>query len=186
MAQRMFIALDVPAAIRQGLAQACRALPWGRAKVKFVDPQNIHLTLHFLGDVEDRDQPAVFEALAEATQGLGAADFEIGPLACVPPQGRGLRMVWAEVQDLTGGVNRLYDALASALVQRGFGVESRPYRAHLTLARVKAISDAGAIRQAISPATFGRARADEAVVYASELTPAGPVYTAMGRSELAG
>ncbi len=185
MAQRIFIALDVPAAIQQRLSQACRALSWGEANVNFVASENVHLTLHFLGDVDDADQPAVFEALTEATEGLGPVEFEIGQLACVPPQGRDLRMIWADVLDPDGELQRLYNELASALVQRGFGVESRPYRAHLTLARVKAASDADAIRQAIAAETFGSVRARQVVVYASELAPTGPVYSVLGQGELA-
>jgi 2'-5' RNA ligase len=184
MAQRMFIALDIPAPMCERLGRACRDLPWLDARVSFVRPENIHVTLHFLGDVADADQPAVFEALAEATDDLPAFDFEVGPLACVPPGGRGIRMIWAHVTDPSGGLQRLYDALASALVQRGFGIESRPYRPHLTLARVKRVTDADSIRQAIPAEMFGCVCASRVVVYASELTKTGPIYSILGHAGL--
>ena len=188
MSYRLFIALDVSEAIRRKVHAAAAALPAGDSKINFVAAENIHLTLHFLGEVADERVMDVHRAVEQAAGQVGPFELAVTGLKAVPPQGR-LRMVWAGVTEQTGRLARLHELLGAGLHEGGFQTDHRPFSPHLTLARVRATREADAIRQAVAAEEgrpFGTCRIDEIVAYSSQLTKKGPIYEAMGRAGLTG
>ncbi len=187
MAARMFLAVDLNDSILDALGQVRRQLDDPQAKIRWVARANQHVTMQFLGDVADDAIPDICNAAGEATGRIEPFDFEVTGVTCVPPAGRQLRMIWAMIADSSGGLSRLQDELSSNLADLGFKPEKRPFRPHLTLARVKHIGDVNAMRQAAeayASAEFGLQRAAELVAYSSKLTPDGSVYTPISRSRL--
>jgi len=188
MSYRIFTAVDIDPAVQRKVHAAAGGLPVGDASVNFVAADNIHLTLHFLGEVEDERLMDVHRAVEQAAAGAGALEFDVVGLRAVPPTGR-LRMIWAGVTEPTGRLAALHKAVGHALQQAGFTTETRPFNPHLTLARVKSARNAEAIRAATAAqetVLFGTCRAEEIVVYSSQLTKKGPIYLPMGRAALAG
>jgi 2'-5' RNA ligase len=186
MSIRTFLALDLDEAVRDGLLAAARDFPEADSKIRWVGRDNLHVTVKFLGDVPDADAAAVCEAVQHAGQAAEPFDFHVRGLRCVPP-GRKVRMIWAGVREPTERFERLFEQLESALFDLGFPPEGRKFSPHVTLARVKSTRDAAGLCAAAArhaEADFGRVRAEQITVYASELTPRGPIYTPQARPRI--
>ena len=96
-------------------------------------------------------------------------------------------MIWANVIDPSGGLAGLYEILAERLGSLSLCVETRRFKPHITLARVKHIREPGEFREAAAMydrKDFGRQHASELVTYSSQLTPKGPIYTPIARTPL--
>jgi len=185
MAIRTFLALDLEASIRDHLASAVRGLPEADAKIRWVATENLHVTLKFLGDVPDGDVPAVCHAVSELAGRIEPFDFDVSGLRCVPPAGK-VRMVWAAARGSADRLATLFREAESALGELGFPRERRGIHPHVTLGRVKLVRDAAALRAAAAryaETLFGTQHASGIVVYRSELTPRGPLYTPMAHGD---
>ncbi len=184
---RTFLAIDLDDSILDALGDVRRQLDDSTAKIKWVASANQHVTMQFLGDVPDNVLADVCKSVAQAAGEVEPFEFDVQGVQCIPPADRQLRMIWAGIVDCDDGLGQLHKALETTLAELGFPPERRPFKPHLTLARVKYAPDAEAIRQAaegLADAYFGTQHAAELVAYTSMLTPDGPVYTALSRSRL--
>jgi 2'-5' RNA ligase len=189
---RLFAAVDLAAPVRhaafavgEGLARALAGPDArGRLRVSWVREENLHLTVRFLGEIEDGrvgDLGAAFCAPL-ATQ---AFDLELGGVGVFPPSGPP-RVIWIGVRQ---GAERLA-ALSAEVDERfealGFGRGDRPLRAHLTIARCKDAFDRQ-MRDRIlgaDPGAIGASRVQEVVLYESRLSARGPAYASLARAPL--
>ncbi|MDY6912978.1 MAG: RNA 2',3'-cyclic phosphodiesterase [Planctomycetota bacterium] len=188
MAARTFLALDIDSAARSRLAAVCQQLGRAGARVRWVVPENLHVTLNVLGDVADEKLVEVCEVVSAAAGQIEPFDFEVCGVLCVPPAGR-LRMFWAGVEEAAGRMEHLYQRLNDGLAGMDLHRDNRPFKPHITLGRVRfAKNDRELRRQAenLTEQKFGPQRAGQVVVYTSKLTPAGPVYTPVAGAELGG
>jgi len=185
MSVRAFFAVDLSKAIRAALAGAMRSIPLTDAKAKPVAQENLHVTLHFLGDVPDDRVMAAQEAGQAAASAVRAFEVGVEGLVSVPPQGK-LRMIWASVADPSGRLGELHGLLGQQLGQREFDVDPRPLKPHVTLCRLRHAPQPEPIREAVGAASqdFGRTGVSQLVLYSSELTKAGPIYMPMARMDL--
>jgi len=188
MGVRTFVALDLDEAILDALDEVHAKLDDPGAKIRWVATSNIHVTMQFLGDVEDGMTREVCETAARAARQIPPFDFEIRGVVCVPPSGQ-IRMIWANVLDTSGRMGELHDVLAGEMKALGFEGEKRRFKPHLTLGRVKYVPDPRGFRETAKgyqDARFGIQHADELVTYSSQLRPDGPVYSALDRAPLGG
>ena len=187
MATRTFLALDLDEPIRRRLADAAGQLSQPGDKIRWVAPQNLHVTLKFLGDVGDDNLAGVCQAVRDAAGTVEPFDFDVTGLCCIPPGGA-VRMVWAQLADATGRLAVLFARADAALGEIGFARERRAFRPHVTVGRVKFAPNAAALRAAakdLAPAAFGTQHAGRVAVYRSELTRDGPTYTPLTHAPLA-
>jgi len=183
---RTFLALDVDAAIRRRLAAIASELCIDGATVRPVARDNIHVTLNFLGEVADAALNDVCLAVADVAATVEPFEFVVRSVRCMPPRGRP-RIVWADVDDPTGRLATLQKDLTGAMADLGFRPDHRRYQPHLTIARVKHVSAADALRAVADQYTetvFGTQAGGQVTTYTSELTPQGPIYTAAARAPL--
>ena len=126
---RLFVALALPETVRWQLRLLCGGLPGAR----WVPPENFHLTLRFIGEVDG----AEFHDIDAALAGLRAPRFSVS-LAGVGHFGSGnkLRSIWAGV-DKQPALNHLRDKVESAVVRAGAEPEGKKFHPHVTLARSK-------------------------------------------------
>jgi len=188
MANRIFLAIDINDGVRGRVRAVQDDLKPAPGKIRWVAPQNIHVTLCFLGDVGDDVLAEVCKAARQVASGHRPFDFDVRGVLCVPPAGR-LRMLWIGVDDSGEAMTRLQGDLADALGDLGMPKEERRFRPHLTLARVKFTKDTGGIRSAAAEkaeTNFGTVRAAQVTVYSSRLGPEGPTYTALAAAPLGG
>jgi RNA 2',3'-cyclic 3'-phosphodiesterase len=186
---RLFIAADVPDAIREALAALQQRLSaaLGRSgSLRWVKPEHAHLTLVFIGNVDDSRAPAVIDAVA--------VDIDAPPFDAVfegvgvfPPRGAP-RVLWVGVGNGARELVELQRILASRVTALGLPLEDRAFHPHLTLARWRESrsSDRDRAIAAAPPGVIARARIDGATLYQSRLSPAGPTYTALARANLTG
>lgn len=189
MAARTFIAIDIAPSIRRRLLAAADKIDQQDVKVRWTADENIHITLKFIGDVEDSELNDLCQAAVQVAEGIDPFELSVCGLLCQPPAGRQLRMVWAGVEDSSGSLAALHKALEDAVAELGFAREHRKFNPHLTLGRVKFAPEPDAVRESVARSAendFGTQQCDEIVVYTSTLAPTGPRYTVAARASLGG
>ncbi len=134
---RAFIALEMNEQQQRHLSQvmqrAARALP----SIRWTNPASIHLTLAFLGELDDEQLQQASSAAEEAAQSSSPFSYRLSRLGIFGSE-RQPRVIWMGIDEPSGVLLRLHAALRLALQHRGFAVEDRPFAPHFTLARVKA------------------------------------------------
>jgi 2'-5' RNA ligase len=187
---RCFVAVDVSPAVRERLAavQATLRKDAAEADVRWADPGRIHLTLKFLGEVPDAQVPAVRAAVEAAAGGSGPIRLDARGVGAFP-NARRPRVVWAGVTGDVDGLVRLAAAVEATVARLGYPAEARPFRAHLTLGRVRSPRVPASLVTAMAEAAsveLGSWSVPDVVLYRSHLRPTGAVYEPLARVELAG
>jgi 2'-5' RNA ligase len=156
-----------------------------------VDPQVIHLTLKFLGQVPTAKVAEISSALERATQGVGRFSLSFGGLGCFP-SATNPRVIWVGCQTLDDSLKRLHSKIEKQLEPLGFAPENRPFNPHLTLGRVRenaspgARHDLGGIISATSIGELGQVEVPEITLMQSILKPSGAEYTPLQHIPLPG
>jgi 2'-5' RNA ligase len=185
---RTFIAIDPGKDIRNRLVALQEQLAKAGTEVKWVEPENLHVTLLFLGEVGERDLPAVCKAVADVAQQTLAFPLSVERASCFGSPRRP-RTLWAGVGEGTQAVCALHDALEGPLLDLGcYRREERQYTPHITLGRVRSDRPTDKLAAALAKNAGwqgGETLVREVLVMGSELTPEGPVYTVLSRGKLA-
>lgn len=187
---RLFVAAEIGEALAARAADVSRELQQRaaamapRAKVTWVPADRLHLTIRFLGQIDDGRVPAVCEALAPP---LAVAAFDLTLAgAGAFPKGGSPRVLWLGV---TGGRSEMLAVereVSARLAPLGIPEEERPYSPHLTLARVR---EPGSLRSArllegLTATQVGTSHIDAITLFQSKLSPKGPTYTPVMRIPL--
>ena len=177
---RTFVALELGPEMRQAIAQLVGRLGPRVSRARWVRPENVHLTLRFLGSSSPEQIEGLQPALAEAARACGPTDAPVAGLGTFPERGRP-RLLWLGIA-LPGPILALQAACEDAAVTAGFPPETRPFRPHLTLARFRERVP----RPDLPPADLGAARLETLVLFRSDLRHGGAVYSALHRLALGG
>jgi 2'-5' RNA ligase len=184
---RTFIAVGLDQAIRDRTVALQETLSATGADVKWVEPENLHVTLLFLGDVNDRDVLDVCKAVIATCGNLPAFPMSVQTVGCFPNPRRP-RTLWV---GLGGGEQELvavHDALEKALLKLGcYRREERRYTPHVTLGRVKSEEANEKLVAALAKHAGwqgGHQNVREVLVMSSELRPQGPAYSVLSRAKL--
>ena len=189
---RSFIAIELPEEVKKGLQRVQSELALGRYPfIKCVGLEGIHLTLKFLGNVPEPKLAAIVKVMEQSSQGVAPFQVEITEVGAFPNMRRP-RVIWVGIK---GDIDKLIDwqqQLDKGLVPLGFPKEERPFKPHLTLARV---------RENCSPADrlrFGEMVAGTHVeidykftvtglnLMRSQLRPTGAIYSCLAEVKLVG
>jgi 2'-5' RNA ligase len=190
---RLFIALELEPAVREWLRliqeQLRRDLEarW----IRWVQPDNIHLTLKFLGEVEGGKVKGIAEALEAEASRHGPCAFSVAGVGAFPNPERA-RVVWVGMRDSAGSLAALHKGIESALDGMGFEREGRRFTPHLTLGRVRD----GLGREALARLTETlktppgseplASSSGQVILVQSELRPEGAVYATLSCHRLRG
>jgi 2'-5' RNA ligase len=169
---RTFVALELSQEIKDNLAAAQHTIRSCNARLTFVDPENIHITIKFLGDVEQEKLKKVMDAIGSVT----FSPFPIQALTIAVNNPKKPHTVWCEIDD--GGMGeRLFSLIENALAPLGFDRESRRFTPHATLARVKS-SDPSLFSaiNSMREKSWGICTISGVKLKKSTLLPRGPVY----------
>src|SRR3989344_6016975 len=165
---RAFIALELPVKIIDGLKKIQDELKDGTNKVAWAKPENIHLTLKFLGDIEAYK----IDSIARLLEGVGTF-----PAAGNP------RVIWVGIeQSGVGGseLGELYDNLEHKFAAIGFPKEERTFKPHLTLGRIKLLKDKKVFKERLEEfkdREVGQFTVHSLCFFKSRLTPEGAIHT---------
>jgi 2'-5' RNA ligase len=174
---RSFIAVEVPADVRAKLAAIQERLRQSGAEVRWVAPENIHLTLKFMGSVDEELMDDIITIMRESVAGLAAWTAEVKGVGSFP-SARKPRVVWVGVADRDGQLDQIHRKLDRGLRRLGVAGESRRYHPHLTLGRVK--SDTLNLVEAVDSLRemeVGSLSVESLTLFQSDLKPDGAVYT---------
>ena len=175
---RLFVAIDLPDDLAADVAAAQDCFG-GAPGLRFTDPAQAHLTLWFLGDVDDR-RDAVETAVANAVADAGVDPFElvVGGFGVFPSLDY-ISVVWTGVRQGVSELTRLYDALNAELTPLGFEADDHAFTPHVTLARMDNARGKGTVQRVVreEDPTIGSFRAEDVRLMASELTADGPTYS---------
>lgn len=183
---RTFIAIDLSAELRASLGDLQDRLrgELGARSVRWVQPQGIHLTLKFLGDTPERQLAEIQHALARAAAAVAPFSISAGGVGCFP-NARQPRVVWVGLEEATGALLRLRNAVEGEVAPLGFPTEKRAFQPHLTLGRVRRDASSAEVRRVgqVVAATATGGLGEMAVSYVSyiksDLRPTGAVYTTL-------
>lgn len=184
---RTFVAVDVDASVRAVAADLIGELSAVGADVKWVDPDKLHLTLKFLGDVDSREIHHVCQAVSEVAAETKPFEFEVRGAGAFPNVKRP-RTIWLGAGPGEAQMGRLAERVESALETIGYRREARRFKPHLTIGRVRrggaAVAELGSRLDDYADFEIGRTTVNEVVIYSSELTSSGPNYEVLGRAPL--
>lgn len=184
---RTFVAVESSPQVRQAALRLVQTLGASPAAVKWVEPHHMHLTLKFLGDVDQRDVPGVCQAVQGAAAAIAPFELEIRGAGAFPNLGRP-GTVWIGAGEGSPQIDALAKAVERALKKLGYPPEGRKFHAHLTLGRVRrggpGLRELGDLIAAHAGFEAGRMRVEQVTVFSSQLTPEGPIYQALGRAPL--
>jgi len=174
---RLFVAINLPAAVREALHAAAAPLREAGAPVKWVGADGIHLTLKFLGDVGEDRERAIVAALDALTAGRRAFTLPIGGFGAFPTSTRP-QVFWVGAEAVPA-LELLQHDLERAFADLDFPLEGRPFRPHLTLGRTKKGGErrARAVGELLDEVAFADEVAVDAVeLMQSRLSPKGASY----------
>ena len=183
---RAFIAFELPPEITRLAADLQGRLQRQGLKLRWVRPGNIHLTLRFLGEIPSEQTVAVAQAMGTAAMGSTPAQLSAQGMGVFPSL-RKPRVLWIGLDGQTELLTQAAARLEAELAPLGIPREDRPFKAHLTLARIQTALDARLLQGAIeacgayAPEPF---EAAEMVLFKSDLRPQGATYTPLARAAL--
>jgi len=182
---RAFIAIELPSQTKAALSQLQDNLKTSKsAAVKWVAPEGIHLTLKFLGNVDEAEIPALNKALSEAVKGIAPFYLELGEPGTFPSS-QAPRVVWIGVGGEIEPLRTLHNNIDRVLTPLGFPLEKRAFSPHLTLGRVREEALPGENRRlgesvaALKTGAKSSFRVESLSLMRSRLTKEGALYSCL-------
>lgn len=184
---RTFIAIELDKQNKDALSKIQEELKTTGADVKWVKPSDIHLTLKFLGEINEQKIDKISACLKTAASKTKPFPIILSGIGIFPSQ-KLPRVVWLGITEGKEALERLTYNIEDLLAGLKFPKEKRGFSPHFTLGRVKSRKNKEALL-----AKLGHTETDElrqeiksVVLFKSTLTPAGPIYEVVGKFILTG
>lgn len=183
---RTFIAIEIPKTVISKIRELQDAIKAYGFKIRWVRAENIHLTLKFLGDIEEIKINEIAEAVSKTAEKHSPISLKAKGIGVFPGIKRP-RVLWVGLAGQLEALVKLQTTLDKNLIVLDFPREKRPFKGHLTMGRikdridVKKLGDALMAFRRFESETF---TAGQIILYKSELTPSGAVYTELTSSSI--
>jgi len=177
MNKRIFIAFPVPREIRDYLGLISREIASGTAPdeiVRWVDPEGMHMTAQFLGDLDEEGVRLASEICRETAGEYRSTVVKLGQPSWFPEDGSPRVVTVSVSEDASLVLRQIQAALGRELERKGIDVDHRPWSPHITLGRVKTKLEAGKVRAEVDPMEF---TVDEIQLLESQRTNDGATYS---------
>lgn len=185
---RSFLAIELPEALRNRIGEVQKELKSTKADVRWVRPEQIHLTLKFFGNIEAPQIELITQAIEEEVRITQAAPIEVQGMGAFPSLNHP-KVIWVGIKDEKKILIPLQQRLEQRLQRIGFELENRTFRPHLTLGRVRSNRGREELVRRMErhkEEGFGFFLLERVVLFKSDLTPQGPIYTALRELRLGG
>jgi 2'-5' RNA ligase len=185
---RTFVAVLIPSELKAKIAAVQEDLRRAAPDVKWVKPESFHITMEFLGDTDSRLVDDIREALKRVCAEVEPFDVEFAGVGAFP-NARRPRVVWAGVKAGTQELAKLAGKVADALLPLGFQKEDKPFRAHITIGRVKDERKVSMLTPALEnteTGALGRFQAASIALMQSDLRREGPIYSVLAEVPFGG
>jgi RNA 2',3'-cyclic 3'-phosphodiesterase len=169
---RLFVALDLPASVKKSLTR----ISYGLSGIRWVEPDQMHLTLRFIGDTDYTQEANVRAALEEVS--FAPFELQVRGVGQFPPQGAA-SVLWAGV-DHSDALENLAKEVDRVLVARKLKPDKKPFEAHITLGRMRNPMRPDKLKKFYSQNEgfeLEPFKVNEFALYSSLLTPDGAIYT---------
>lgn len=184
---RTFIAVELAPELRAKVMQLIEHFKPTTTKVKWVEEENLHFTIKFLGDLDLTETHQVCKAVQTVTTEMASFPIEVGQLGAFPTLEQP-RTVWLGLNSGEAAFIALHDALDAELAKLHFRTEKRKFVPHLTLGRVRSsptgTTDLAKRLVARPNYEIGPMLVEKVDVFSSQLTSKGSVYQRLGGGEL--
>jgi 2'-5' RNA ligase len=183
---RTFIAIELSSDIKESLAQIQSHLKYSGADVKWVEKDNIHLTLKFLGEITEEKRKEIEPILDGIGESIRPFEISIKDIGVFPKIDHP-RVIWASLDKGAAESKELAERIDSALLKIGFEKEPRPFAAHLTIGRVRLPKNRDALKEKILNSqikSYNLQQISCIILFKSTLTPKGPIYTKIHEAKL--
>jgi 2'-5' RNA ligase len=175
---RLFIAVEIPDEIKKNIVELINELKKVEASIKWVEEKNLHITLKFLGSVEDKDLEKLISMVSKTVEDFGGFKVNFSGMGTFP-EGKAPRVVWVGTTEGGETLVKLADGLENSLSPAGFRSEQRAFKPHLTIGRIKEKKGVDKLKvkmALIKNPKFGEAMIDRIFIMKSTLTAKGPIY----------
>jgi 2'-5' RNA ligase len=176
---RSFIAVEIPQSLRAKLEEVQRELKRADADVRWVRPESIHLTLKFLGSVSGGELEKLGGSIAPIISSWVPFEVHLHGVGCFPSS-RNPRIVWVGIEQGSAEASSLQTAVENRAAEVGFPPETRPFKPHLTLGRIRSSKGKASLAQGVEnlrDVEIGSYPVNEVYLFKSELKPSGAIYT---------
>jgi 2'-5' RNA ligase len=184
MTQRIFTAIDISREARDRIVKYTENLRgnFSGVRVGWEKPEKLHLTLKFLGEASGEQIEKLKIALGKISENFSNFELQISETG-VFPSPRNARILWLGLKDETGNLLKLNEMLESECERIGFARETRSFKPHLTIGRIREPQKSRELTEKhlgskFEPVAF---TASEIVVYESTLLPTGSIYSIVSK-----
>jgi len=187
MGIRSFVAINLPSQVKERIDLMQKE--WGALgpHVRWVTPENVHITLKFLGDVAEERVAAIGDALGGVAAQVSPFDFMVTSFG-VFPNLRYPRIVWLGIGEGADRVAALQLAVEAEMERLGFAPEKRAFRPHITVGRMKSPRGRSILAELLQTDTRIDEQVDVSEIFLmkSQLRPTGPIYSILRTVSLEG
>jgi 2'-5' RNA ligase len=184
---RLFFAVELPRVLKARVGEHIKRLreSFPHVRASWEKPEKIHVTLKFIGEVEASRVEELARAAKRAASTVKQFELTLSTPGAFPPHGPP-HVLWLGVEDPSGQLSKLQRALEDEAARAGFPREQRPFKPHITLARIRAPQGARELAAAHHESSFDPQcfKVSEFVLMRSELGPGGSRYTTLTRYAL--
>lgn len=183
---RSFIAIEIPERIKRGILEIQERLKRTGADVGWTRPEGIHLTLKFLGYVEEGKLVEIQKAMEQAAKGFSSFGIEVSGIG-IFPNPRYPRVLWIGIKERDNTLKNLQDSIERETERIGFEREDRAFTPHLTLGRVRSQKNRDILIKALDEfdkIELGALNVEEVSLMKSDLSPKGAIYTQIWKVSL--
>ncbi len=183
---RAFIAIELPHQVQAALHTLQQELAQATTDVKWVEQENLHVTMRFLGDITEEQQQKLESALMRVAAQTPSIQAHVSRLGTFPPK-PALRVIWAGVGQGATALERLAESLEREVRAVGIAEEPKPFVAHVTLGRVRFPKPRPQLLERIQQAVWTPpppCLLTHLTLFHSTLSSAGPTYAALARALL--
>jgi len=181
MGLRTFLGIDLPSSLQSAIGQNLRTVKRELPGLSWSKTENLHVNLKFFGETTESQVAQIRQAVEPAISRVSPFELELKGFGVFPDH-RSPRVLWIGLGGALDGLSELAECVGQAVVPLGFPQEDRPFRPHLTVARVK--KDHRAVGRALdtlgvftAPFACGPLPVERVALFKSDLRSTGPIYT---------
>jgi 2'-5' RNA ligase len=185
---RSFLAIELPKPILRKIEEVQGDLRSAHADVRWVNPEKIHLTLKFFGNIEESRIDSIFKSIEEPVRNTPPFSLKVRGVGAFPSM-KNPRVIWMGLVNGSQILISLQKEIEIPLEKIGFQSEDRPFHPHLTLGRMKSSrgkDDLVGRMEKHKEGEFGDFQVERVILFKSDLNPSGPIYTPLKEMKLGG
>jgi RNA 2',3'-cyclic 3'-phosphodiesterase len=183
---RAFIAIEIDPEVKKKLTRMIRHFEKLSSRVKWIKPSAMHLTLKFLGSIDETEADQLKNILDKVSKKHSCFDLSCSGIGTFPLKSKNPKVIWIGIQD-NSFIKGVYADIETEAEKIGFSKEKRSFHPHLTLGRVKKKAEIQKLIPELERTKnkdFGKTQVNGLTLFKSTLTPQGAVYDILFKSSL--